>query len=147
MSRKAQPFSLPDEARGSLKELLHKGVHASRVLNRARVLLKLDEGLGPTQVAREVGVSQGTVRNVCNKAKQEGWRVAVAEPKRRGRGPRISGEAKAKITALACSDPPKGHARWTLRLLADRSVKLEYVDSISHVGVRDILKKTSSSPT
>lgn len=143
MARKAEPFSLPEEARRSLKELLHKGVHASRVLNRARVLLKLDEGLGPSQIAREVSVNLGTVRNIRIKANQLGWQAALAEPKRDGRPPRIAADAKAKITALACSDPPKGHERWTLRLLADRAVELEYVDSISHEGVREILQKTN----
>ena len=147
MSRKPQPFSLPDEARRSLKELLRKGVHASQVLNRARILLKLDEGLGPRQVSKEVGVGEATVYTIRNKANAHGWEVAIAEPKRSGRGSRIDGDVKAKITALACSDPPKGYARWTLRLLADRAVELEYVDSISHEGVREILKKTSSSPT
>lgn len=147
MSRKPESFSLPEEAKRSLKELLRKGVHASRVLNRARILLKLDEGLGPRQVSKEVGVSESNVYTIRNKAKAHGWEVAVAEPKRSGRGPRIDGAVKAKITALACSNPPEGHARWTLRLLADRAVELEYIDSISHEGVREILKKTSSSPT
>jgi transposase len=147
MSRKPQPFSLPDEAKRSLKELLRKGVHASRVLNRARILLKLDEGMGPLQISKEVDVGVATVYKTRNKANAEGWEVAIAEPKRSGRGPRIAGDVKAKITALACTDPPKGHARWTLRLLADRAVKLEYVDSISHECVRDILKKTSLSLT
>lgn len=147
MSRKAQSFSLPEEAKRSLKELLYKGVHASRVLNRARILLKLDAGLGPRQVSLDVGVSEATVYTIRNKAKAYGWEVAIAEPKRSGRGPRIAGDVKAKITALACSNPPRGHARWTLRLLADRAVELEYVDSISHEGVREILKKTSSSRT
>lgn len=143
MGRKQQPFSLPEEARRSLKELLHKGVHASRVLNRARILLKLDEGQGPLQVSKEVSVGVATVYKTRNKANEKGWEVAIAEPKRSGRGPRIAGDVKAKITALACTDPPKGYARWTLRLLADRAVKLEYVDSISHEGVREVLKKTS----
>lgn len=147
MRRKPQPFSLPEEATRSLKALLRKGVHSARVLNRARILLKLDQGLGPRQIASEVEVSEMTVYNVRAKANAQGWEVALAEPKRSGRGPRIAGDVKAKITALACSDPPTGHARWTLRLLADRAVALEYVDSISHEGVREILKKTSSSRT
>ncbi len=147
MSKAPQAFSLPKAAIRSLKELLHKGVHASRVLNRARILLKLDEGLGPRQVSQEVGVGEATVYTIRNKATRQGWEVAIAEPRRSGRGARIAGDVKAKITALACSDPPKGHARWTLRLLADRAVELEYIDSISHEGVREILKKTSSSRT
>lgn len=142
-----QKFSLPEEAKRSLNSLLHKGVHASRVLNRARILLKLDQGLGPGQVAREVGVCETTVYNVRGTANREGWEIAIAEPKRSGRPARMSAAAKAKITMLACSEPPLGHAKWTLRLLADKAVELEYVDSISHEGVRKILKKTNSSLT
>ena len=144
MARKAEPFSLPEEAKRSLKELLHKGVHSSRVLNRARVLLKLGEGLGPVaDRPRSQCRPQGTVHNIRIKANKLGWQAALAEPKRSGRPQRIAADAKAKITALACSDPPKGHGRWTLRLLADRAVELEYVDSISHEGVREILQKTN----
>ena len=142
-----QKFSLPEEARRSLKSLLHKGIHSARVLNRARILLKLDEGLGPGQTAQEVGVCDSTVYNVRGTANREGWEVAIAEPKRSGRPARMSAASKAKITALACSKPPAGHAKWSLRLLADKAVELEYVDSISHEGVRKILKKTGLSLT
>ena len=145
MSKSPQPFTLPEEAIRSLKELLHKGVHSARMLNRARILIKLDQGIGPRQVAREVGVSEPTVFSVRNKANALGWQTALAEGKRRGRPTRIPGDAKAKITALACSNPPTGHARWTLRLLADKAVEFEFVDAISHEGVREILKKTNLS--
>jgi hypothetical protein len=66
---------------------------------------------------------------------------------RSGRPPEISGRQRAKITALACSTPPEGHARWSLRLLADRVVELGYVEHLSHNHAGKILKKTSSSRT
>lgn len=97
MGRKQQPFSLPEEARRSLKELLHKGVHASRVLNRARILLKLDEGQGPLQVSKEVSVGVATVYKTRNKANEKGWEVAIAEPKRSGRGPVSQAMLKRKL--------------------------------------------------
>jgi transposase len=143
----AQPFSLPDEARRSLKRTLSKGVHAARKLTRARILLKLDQGLGPSQIAREVGVHPNTVINVRKRAIVRGWKEAIEEHPRGGRPPEVSGEARAKITALACSDPPLGRERWTLRLLADKSVELGYADEISYETIRRILKKTRSSRT
>ena len=147
MPRKAQSFSLPAEAHEPLRALLSKGVHSARKLNRARILLKLDQGLGPSQIAREVGVHENTVYNMRKRANKEGWQAALEEKPRGGRPPTFSGEDRARVTALACSDPPEGHAHWSLRLLADHAVELEFVDSISHETVRDILKKTSSSRT
>lgn len=142
-----QPFSLPEEARRSLTDLLHRGTHAARKLNRARVLLKLDQGLGPTQIHREVGVSTTTVSNIRRRANEQGWKAALEEKPRPGQPIRIHGKARAQITVLACSDPPAGHERWTFRLLADRAVELGYVDSISHESVREVLKKTNSNRT
>jgi hypothetical protein len=66
----------------------------------------------------------------------KGWPGAV---------PKLTGEVEAKLTMLACSEPPAGHARWTLRLLADQMVELGYIDEVSHVTVREWLKKTNSS--
>lgn len=146
MGPKPQPFTLPDEARPALTDLLNKGIHRARTLNRARILLKLDQGLGPTQVARELEVSTGTVYNIRNKAHNLGWQAALEDQPRSGRPAEISGKAKAQITTLACSSPPAGHARWTFRLLADRAVELDFVEHISHEWVRALLKKTNSSP-
>lgn len=92
-------------------------------------------------------MSTQTVFNVKRRYLQEGFEAALQGKPRSGKPPRISGEARAKITALACSQAPEGHARWTLRLLADRAVRLGFVDSISHNAVKGILKKTGSSPT
>lgn len=146
MAKPPQPFSLPEEAQYTLKGMLHKGVHPSRQLTRARILLKLDAGLGPTQIAREVDVHPNTVVNVRNRANERGWKGALEGQAGGGRPPEISGEARAQITALACSDPPQGHGRWTLRLLADKAVELDFVDSISHESVREILKKNRLKP-
>lgn len=147
MARPPQAFSLPEEAKQTLKKILRKGVHSTRQLTRARILLKLDEGLGPTQIARETGVHFNTVLNVRTRANERGWRGAVEEQAGGGRPPEISGEARAQITALACSEAPPGRQRWTLRLLADKAVELGFVDSISYETIREILKKTSSSRT
>jgi transposase len=85
-----------------------------------------------------------TVYHVKRRFLNEGLETALSEKPRSGKPVQISGEARARITALACSDAPRGHARWTLRLLADKSVELGFVDSISHNHIRQILKKTNS---
>ncbi|MGH7927758.1 MAG: helix-turn-helix domain-containing protein [Candidatus Binatia bacterium] len=126
--------------------MLRSGIHSARKLRRARILLRLHEGIGPAQIAREVGVHVNTVYNVRKKASTT-WPAALEEGHRSGRPPEIPAEARAQITALACSDAPKGHDRWTLRLLADKAVEFGFVEEISHQSVKRILKKTSSSRT
>ncbi len=147
MPKPPKPFSLPDEARRELKRMLNKGTHPARKLTRARILLKLDQGQRPLHIARELDVCQNTVYNARNKAETLGWQAAIGERPRSGRPPVFSGEARAQITALACSDPPPGHSQWSLRLLADKAVELGFVDEISHTSVAEILKKTNSSRT
>lgn len=147
MAKTSQPFSLSDEAKCSLKQLLGKGVHYTRKLTRARILLKLDEGLGPAQIARDLDVHPNTVVNVRKRTNERGWEDAIEDHRRGGRPPEVSGEARAAITALACAEPPTGHSQWSLRLLADKAVELGFTDEISHETVRRILKKTCSSRT
>ena len=147
MAKPPKPFSLPEEAKRSLKQMLKKGIHPTRTLTRARILLRLDEGARPRHIARELGVAEGTVYNVRGKAESHGWQTATFDAPRSGRPREISPEARAQITALACSAPPTGYSQWSLRLLADRAVELGFVEQISHEGVREILKKTSSSRT
>ena len=130
-----------------MKRTLSKGVHSTRKLTRARILLGLDEGLGPSRIAREVGVHHNTVLNVRNRANERGWEEAIEDHPRGGRPQEVSGEARAAITALACSEPLPGHSQWSLRLLADKAVELGFADEISHETVRRILKKTRSSRT
>ena len=145
MPKAPQPFSLPDEGRRSLNQLIKRGTHPARKLNRARVLLKLDQGLGPTQIARELSLSPGTIYKLRTKANQHGWQAALEERPRSGRPSKLSGTARAQITALACAEPPEGYARWSFRLLADRAVEFGFVEAVSHETIREILKKTSSS--
>jgi len=126
-----------------LRALLNKGKHAARELRRVRILLQLADEQSPSAIARSLDISENTVYNIRNKAVKHGWQIAITEPRRPGRPQRISGETRAQITALACTTAPAGHDRWSLRMLADRAVCLELVDTISYEGVRTILKKTS----
>lgn len=143
------PVYLSAEQRSRLENMIGSGHESARVLARARILLQSDRSLGnkreDAQVAEAVMVSKGTVWRVRKEFAIYGLESAIYDNPRPGAIPKITGDIEARITMLACSDPPEGHARWTLRLLADKSVELGYIDSISHVAVHERLKKTRSS--
>jgi hypothetical protein len=149
-------LKLSEEERGSLSEVA-KGVRgrcaiAQWKVNRAKALLKCDQGeFGPgwpdARIAEALDVTARSVENWRRKAVLEGPEAAL-ERKRRLTPPvpaKVDGRVEAHITKLACSTPPAGRCRWTLRLLAERVVELEVVDSLSHEAVRQTLKKTASS--
>ncbi len=97
----------------------------------------------PRVIAETLRLSEATIYNLKRRYLYEGFDAALYDKPRPGTPCRISGEARAKITALACSAAPEGHARWSLRLLADKAVEFGFVESISHNAVGHILKKTS----
>ena len=125
------------------------GKHSARVLGRARVLLLLDQSQGkgkkPKEIAEAMMISMSTVYNIKNRYLEGGVEQAINERPRPGAAPKITGEVEARLLAITCSDAPEGHERWTLRLLADKLVELELVESISHVAVGEVLKKMKSS--
>jgi transposase len=147
MARKTEPVELSTDERRFLKTILRRGATTARVQTRARVLDLIHRGQHPTGIAATLSVSLPTVLNVKRRYLLEGLESALQEKPRAGTPRRIESDARAKITALACSEAPAGHARWTLRLLASRAVELGFVDSISHNAVRQILKKTGSLRT
>lgn len=147
MARPTQFIQLSVEERRSLKTLFRSGKGANRLQTRARILHLLDREVPPPEIAQTLSCGIATVYNIKRRYLAEGFESALSDKGRSGRPPRIDGRARAKITALACSEAPEGHARWTLRLLADRSVELGFVDAISHNAVKELLKKTGSSRT
>jgi transposase len=143
---------LSKEQQEKLEELTRRGSISVRKYRRARVLQLADENskLGckkDAEVAKLADTSLATVHRVRRRFVEEGLEAALNEKARPGKPRTFDGKDRAAVTALACSEPPEGHARWSLRLLADKLVELEIVDSISHRTVRDILKKTNSSLT
>ena len=143
---KKQHVQLTETDRNYLENLLKKGSLPVKTHKRALALLELDRGRTFTEVAETVGMVIQTVSRWAKKYKESGLEFLTDKP-RPGRPIKIDGLQRAKITALACSDPPEGYARWSLRLLADKAVELEYVDAISYGEVRNILKKTNSNRT
>jgi putative transposase len=130
--------------RDYLEALVAKGKLPAKVFKRATGLLELDRGKTLQAVGETLGVSSVTVAAWREKYHAHGLRCLEDAP-RAGRPIEIDGGQRAKITALACSEAPTGHARWSLRLLADQVVALGYCKRISYVQVDKILKKTSSS--
>lgn len=143
---------LKQEERSQLEKWTQTGKVSVRKLKRIQALLLSDEseaGLAkPDQeIAEVLGLSAMTVSRVRQRYVGEGLEAAVNEKPRPGARRKFSGKDRAVVTALACSDPPDGYAKWSLRMLADKLVELELVESISHDSVREILKKTSSNLT
>ena len=143
--------TLTEEERQSLERLVSSGKAAARKLTHARILLKVDSGPGGSgcddgDVCEALDVSRRTVERVRQRFVEEGLEAALVRAKTRREYPRkLDGAAEAHLIAVACGTPPEGRSRWTLRLLAERMVALEYVDRVSHECVRRTLKKTNSS--
>lgn len=134
--------------RDELLELTNTGQAAARKLTHARILLKADcaqgEGWTDEVIHAALDVSTATVARIRRLYVEGGLPAALErKPLRRHRPRRLDGAQEAHLIALACSEPPVGHEHWTLRLLAERMVVLEYTDELSHETVRTTLKKTN----
>jgi putative transposase len=127
-----------------LKNLVSKGQSSARLFKRAMALLHLNQGKTLCAVAHALDVTHQSVARWRDNYLSSGLK-ALEEKPRSGRPTIISGKSRARITALACSNPPEGHARWTLRLLADKVVELGICENLSHTKARQILKKTNCS--
>ena len=146
---------LTPEERAELKRFCKAGVHSIRLVNRARIILSLDTAGGrkaerQEDIAENVGVSRQTVNDVRNAFLALQDVSLFLQRKKRETPPvppKITGELEARIIALACGKAPKGYARWTLRLLAEKCVELHYSDSMSHTTIGTLLKKRSLSLT
>jgi predicted XRE-type DNA-binding protein len=141
--------------RSELEKFVKTGKHSVKLVTRAKIILELDEADGrnpltQTKIAEKLGVSRQTVNDV-KKAFIEAKNIyEFLQRKKREMPPlkpRITGEVEAHIIALACSPVPEGYAKWGVRLLADKCVELNYIDSISFKSVQRVLKKHNSSRT
>jgi transposase len=147
MPRKRQIIKLSDTEQSSLQAILSRGKSSAHEQRRARILDLLHRSEHPKCIAEVLGVGIATVYNIQKRYLEEGFEAALKDKPRSGKPPVITGEQKAKLTALACTDAPAGHARWTLRLLADKAVEQGFIERISHNEVGKILKKTGSVRT
>ncbi len=144
-------IELTTEEQQELKALVSKGRAAAYKQTHARILLLSDEarkdgGMTDEEVARSLQIASATVERVRRRCVEEGIESALGRREQQRRRPKkLDGAAEAHLIALSCGEPPEGRARWTLRLLADRLVECELVDSIHPETVRKTLKKTNSS--
>ncbi len=139
---KKRHVQLSPSDREHLEALTRQGEHTAKAYRRALALLELDRGKTYTEVSETLQVTIPTLSGWAAKYRENGLEVLQDRP-RSGRPIEIDGKQRAKITALACSTPPEGYARWSLRLLADKAVELGYCEHISHTEVREVLKKTN----
>jgi hypothetical protein len=142
--------TLTQSERQELQQLISRGKADARKLAHARILLQADEsdGGGPRrtdeQIASALNIATRTVERVRERFVEQGFEAALLpRPSKRVYAHKLDGRQEAKLIALACSKPPAGKRRWTLRLLAEQMVELEIVDELSHETVRQTLKKTS----
>ncbi len=142
MRKQQRYLQLSDEDHRFLTKFLAKGSVNVREARRASALLQLHQGENLNKIAASLGVVSQTVAEWRNKYFENGLDFLV-DKKRPGRPPSFDGDLRAKVTALACSETPAGRAKWSLRLLADKIVELEYCQTISHSQVGAMLKKTS----
>jgi len=141
--------TLTREERDELMSIISKGKHTSQKFRNAYVLLNCDEGefaekATNAEINKILKVGMRTIDRIKKRFVEEGFdAVLERKPTSREYERKADGDLEARLIALSCSEPPKGHARWSLRLLADKLVELEIVDSISHETVRTVLKKTN----
>jgi len=146
---KHRQIELNADERAELEHLIHTGNAAARKQTRARILLLSDRSQGQKRTDQEVATavmcSKSTVGNIRQRYVEGGLARALNDKGWPGAKPKLTGEIEAQLTLLACSEPPKGHARWTLRLLANEIVARGYLEKVSHVTIGEWLKKTHSS--
>lgn len=130
-----------------LNKIINKGSHSSQTFRTAYVLLNCDEGpysdkVTNEQISHVLKVGMRTIDRIKKKFIDEGLELCLERrPTKRVYETIVDGDSEAKLVALCCSEPPPGFSKWSLRMLADKMVELKYVESISHVTVRSVLKK------
>lgn len=142
---------LSDEERQYLLDVVRKGKVAAYKRRSAQILLKADVGKdGPgwtdKQIVEAFGVDVRTVERLRERLCRLGFENCLLRAKGKARKRRLDGVQEAQLVTLVCSNPPEGSARWTLRMLADKMVELDFIDSVSYETVRQVLKKTKLSP-
>ena len=145
MSASKYRVELTESQKRRLGEVANRGRSSARTVKRAMALLKSGEGQTDHQVAEALSISRRTVVRIRKRFSEEGLESALTERPRPGQKRRLDERAEAHLVAIACSDPPEGYAHWTLKLLADKMVELDYVDSVARETVRQSLKKTNSN--
>ncbi len=145
MPKRSQPVELQSEEKAYLERYISQSKRSARAIKRAHVLLHRHAGKRPQASAELAGVSLSTVYQVCHRYHAEGVEAALAERARSGQPRKLNLHHEAALTVLACSDPPDGQARWSVRLLHDKAIELGIVEDVGRDTIRLFLKKMRSS--
>ena len=150
MPKQLYHVNLTTKERKALLDIVKKGSASAKTIMHANVLLAADENnqqpkRSENEIAEMFNVHSQTVHSIRKEFSLHGLEATLSRKKRETPPvpAKITGDVEAKIIALSCSEPPEGRSRWTLRLLADKAIELNYVDSISHVAIGNLLKKTN----
>ena len=139
-------IKLTDEERAEVEGFIRRGKANARNVTRAHILLKDAEGWSIERLAETFGVSEATVSNVRKRYREGGVEGVLKDKVQQNRRRALSGAEEALVVAIACSPVPDGHDHWTLRMLRDKLVELEVVESISAATIHSLLKKMNLSP-
>lgn len=145
MGRKSLQIELEEGDSEKLISLLKTGVHGSRELLRANLLHLNAQGTTIKKLQTLYKLSQPTVSRVLHRYIEGGLAFALADESRSGAPAKLTPKVEAHVTALVCSSPPEGRVRWTLELLQNEMIQLNYIDTISDESIRTILKKVNSN--
>jgi len=149
MAKRQYIVTLTAEERSYLERMIQTGKVSGFKMRHASILLKLDEvpenkeWTGKT-IAKAHSTNENSITHIAKRFVEEGLESALSRKEQRNRSRKVDGEIEAKVIALACSNPPQGHERWSIRLLRDEIIRLEIAD-IERTSVNEILKKTNSS--
>jgi len=152
MPKKLYDISISELERSALERIVSSGKSTAKEVLRANILLNSDTSDGripvkSRELAALLNTSSTTIQNVRREYFEFGMEETIKRKKRElpPVSPKVDGEFEAKLIALSCQQPPEGYASWNLRLLADKSVELGYIDNVSRMTISRVLKKTNSS--
>ena len=140
------PIKIKEEEIEKLLEIVNKGIAKARTIKRANILLASDCNMTAKEIAKLYNTSEATVNNVRREYFEKGIRAIERNKREKPPVPaKVDGHLEAKIIALACSEPPQGYSRWSVRLIATKVVELGYIDDISAMTICRTLKKMNLS--
>jgi transposase len=145
MARIAKKVILSASEKAELTSILKKGMHKSRKITRARALLLLDMGKSRLEIQSELGIDSNHYYRIKKRYFAGGLSHALEELPRSGQPPLLTERLEAQITSIACSEAPAGYSRWTLSLINEKIVELNYIEAISNESIRKVLKKAGLS--
>lgn len=145
MGKKIYIIDLTDMEREYLLSIISKGKHSARKIKRANCLLKANNGMNDSEIAKIFKTSIPTIERLRKRFVEEGLEASLNNKPKKPKDRKLDGTGEAKLISLACSNPPEGYSKWTLQLLSDKLVELKIVDTIAKETVRQTLKKMNLS--